>query len=374
MDKVHKKGKILQVSCNGLTNGGVQQVIMTIVSNLSDKYTFDVVCFLEGPEFYDKKFKSYGGKIFRIPNKKHEKFGNRDVDVYFRQFRIIRGVYRILKDNGPYKAIHCHNYQESALCLIAAKLAGVKIRIVHSHNDMTSVNYSKSRKILFNVYKKILNRLVTKRVACSQPAAEYLFGENKAEIIFNAIDMNKFSPEKYLPVEPHSELRILHVGISCGQKNQKFIIKVLEKLKKRGVNFHMTFIGSALAPNEPDYLNELKHLADETGLTQNITFLPHDSDVPEYMHKSDCFIFPSKFEGLGIVVVEAQAMGLHCIVSTAVPKEADLGNVEYIEGYNADEWAEALKKSEKRFVDMSAYSIQNVLKKYVNLYDKGGAE
>lgn len=371
-----KKDKILQVSCNGLTNGGVQQVIMTIVGSLSDRYTFDIVCFLDGPEYYDEKFKSYGGKIFRIPNKKYRKFGDKDVDVYFRQMRIIMGVYRILKENGPYKAIHCHNYQESALCLIPAKLAGVPIRIVHSHNDMTSVNYSKSRKMLFDIYKVVLNRLATKRTACSESAGRYLFGDRKAEVIFNAIDSERFAPEKYadIPVKPHKKLQLLHVGISCGQKNQKFIIKILRRLKARNVDFHMTFIGSALASAEPEYLNELKYLAEKSGLSGNITFLPHDADVPKYMYKSDCFIFPSKFEGLGIVVVEAQAMGLHCIVSSAVPHEADLGNIEYVDGYSSAKWADRITAfrenySGKKFVDMSTYLPESVLKQYINLYD-----
>ena len=89
--------KILEVSCNGLTNGGVQKVIMNIVRNLHDAYTFDIVVFNNEKEFFDEEFESYGGKIFRLPHKKV--FKKKDIDFYFRGFRIFWGVYKILKKN-----------------------------------------------------------------------------------------------------------------------------------------------------------------------------------------------------------------------------------------------------------------------------------
>lgn len=311
--------KILEVSCNGLTNGGVQHVIMEIVKGLSEEYKFDILVFNdEEDEFYTKEFLSYGGKIFRIPNKK--KCGKKDIDFYFRGLRIIKNTYKILKNNGPYKAIHCHNYFESALCLIAAKMAKVDIRIVHSHNDLTNVNYSKLRVIMQKKYQKIINKLATNKIGCSEIANKYLYGKGQnTKVVNNAIDLSKF---KYVDKNIDKEkIRILHVGNFSTQKNQEFLIDIAQELKTKNIKFELTLVGG-----ESDYKKKVIQKIKDLKFDDIIHILPQNTDIYNEMSEADLFLFPSKYEGLGIVLIEAQATGLHCMVSNAIPKEADLGN------------------------------------------------
>lgn len=361
--------KILEVSCNGLTNGGVQQVIMNIVRNLSDDFIFDILVFTKEKEYFDDEFLSYGGKIFRIPHK--DKKNGKEIDFYYRGFNIIYKTYKLLKENGPYKAIHCHNYFESALCLIAAKLAGVKIRIVHSHNDLSVVKYSKSRRLLQAIYKNLINVFATKKVGCSQRANNYLFGKNKNTfVINNAIDLEKFNIKKIsTKLNDTNELRLLHVGNFSSQKNQTFLVEIASKLKEKEIPFNLTLIGGTT-----DYLDRVIDLIKRYNLGNKVKILPSDSNIPYEMYNSDLFLFPSKYEGLGIVLIEAQAVGLHCLVSDAIPLEADLGNIEFIHSYSLEEWTERIQnfatiKHEKKFVDMSTYDIKNIIKIYKKLYN-----
>lgn len=357
--------RILEVSCNGLTNGGVQQVIMNIVKNLSNEYKFDILLFTKGPEYYDKEFLKYGGKIYRIPHR--DRVNGKEIDYYYRAWKIALGTYKILKKNGPYKAIHCHNYFEGAACLAAAKWAGVPIRISHSHNDMSVVKYSKTRQLINKFYKKMLCKYSTKRIGCSKKAIQYLF-DGDGTVVNNAIDLNKFNPKKY----KHStskECRLLHVGNFCGQKNQMYIVEVLKLLKENNINFHMNMVGGGDEKYKQAVLNKIQ----EYELDSFVDVLPHSADIPQIMNNSDLFVFPSLYEGLGIVLIEAQAMGLHCIVSEAVPKEADLGNLEYVNGSDIHMWADRITENIKsgcnrKIVGMKSYDISEISNVYRRLY------
>lgn len=361
--------KILEVSCNGLTNGGVQQVIMSIVRNLASELTFDILVFTDEEEYYDKEFLSYGGKIFRLPHK--AKVNGKEVDFYYRWMKILFGTYKILKRNGPYKAIHCHNYFESSMCLLAARMAGVKIRIVHSHNDLSVVSYSRKRRAFQDIYKKIINKVATQKVGCSQAALNYLFGDDKkGKVIYNAIDLERFKIENVEIGKTLDKARInlLHVGNFSSQKNQLFLIEIAKELRNRSLDFRLTLVGG-----KTQYYNKVLNAINEEKLGKYIEILPQNTDIPTEMYRNDLFLFPSSYEGLGIVLIEAQAMGLHCLVSDAIPIEANLGNIEYVHNMEVNCWVDSIEQCvqqgvTRKVVDMSDYDIKNVVKKYRELY------
>lgn len=357
--------KILEVSCNGLTNGGVQQVMMSIVRNLHNDYKFDMLIFTNEKEYYEDEFLSYGGEIFRIPRKKP--VNGKEIDFYYRGFNIFIGTYKILKKNGPYHAIHCHNYFESSMCLLAAKLAGVKIRIVHAHNDLSNVPYSKSRLIIQNIYKKIMNKCATEKIGCSKKALKYMY-DSEGRVIYNGIDLDRFNEARNKKRLSNSAIQLLHVGNFSPQKNQLFLIDIMEELIKDNVKCQLTLVGG-----KSNYYDDVYKMIISKGLEQYVRILPQNSDIPDVMSNADLFLFPSNYEGLGIVLIEAQAVGLHCIVSKAIPEEADLGNIEFVEDFSKEKWVSRIKYfintySEKKIVDMSSYDIKNVSRQYRKIY------
>ena len=74
---------------------------------------------------------------------------------------------------------------------------------------------------------------------------------------------------------------------------------------------------------------EAKEKARTLGLQEKVLFLGQMSDVSEWYHAMDCFVLPSLFEGLGIVLIEAQACGLTCFVSDVVPRQVDAGGCRF---------------------------------------------
>lgn len=80
------------------------------------------------------------------------------------------------------------------------------------------------------------------------------------------------------------------------------------------------------------------------GLSEKVIFAGRRTDVEKIMSAADAFALPSLFEGLGIVLIEAQSSGLNCFASPGVPEEAKLlDNFEFIPlDIGADEWAERI--------------------------------
>lgn len=363
------KEKILEVSCNGLGKGGVQHVIMNIVTALHEEYAFDVLVFTEGPDYYDDAFRAFGGTIYRIPNKQY--CFKKNIDSYIRGPRIFFGTLKILREHGPYSAIHCHNYFESAFCLLAAKAAGVKIRIAHSHNDASKVPFSRPRLLKQRLLQPIVNRYATRKIGCSRNASDYLFGKDvPALTVLNGIELKPFASGKQNPgYQAGEQIKLLHVGNFIAQKNQLFLVDLMSELRKRNLDFRMTMVGGS----EESYRDQVIRRIQEEGLEDSVTILPPDSDIPEEMRKADLFLFPSRFEGLGIVLIEAQASGLHCLVSGSVPPEADLGNIRYLSTLEVSLWADAVQEIIRRgqprvFVDMEKYDIKNVAEEYRRIY------
>lgn len=363
------KEKILEVSCNGLTNGGVQHVIMNIASSLQEDYTFDALVFTEGPDFFDDAFRALGGEIYRIPNRKWRM--KKNIDSYIRGPRIFLGTLKLLREHGPYTAIHCHNYFESAYCLMAAKAVGVPIRIAHSHNDVSVIRLSRARMVKESLLRPLVNRYATVRLGCSRRAAAYLFGKDvPAAIVLNGIDLEPFASGRENPgYKAGDRIRLLHVGNFSMQKNQLFLVDIMGELKKRNLDFHLTMVGGG----EEAYRDAVMRRIRAEGLEDCIAVLPSDSDIPAQMRSADLFLFPSLFEGLGIVLIEAQASGLHCLAAGCVPPEADLGNLEYLATLDAGLWADAVEKIIHRghrrvFVDMEKYDLRSTAEDYRRIY------
>lgn len=113
---------------------------------------------------------------------------------------------------------------------------------------------------------------------------------------------------------------IIHAGRFSKQKNHVFLIEVFSEFLKECSNAHLVLVGDG--PQKDDIV----HLAVEKGIESNIHFLDVRSDIPEILSAGDIFLFPSLYEGIPLVLVEAQAAYLPCLVSEAInKKEVDMG-------------------------------------------------
>ena len=320
-----KKIRVLEVAYPALNNSGVPAVIMGIVRELHAEFDFGVLVFKTEVGFHENEFRSYGGDIHVI---KCDKPGNRlknGIEKLTRPWRLFWGTRKILTQ-GKYDVIHCHNGRDAGWCLLAARTVGVKVRAVHSHASADPFEHNVWLKMYHNFMQSIINRFSTMRIGCSGIAADAMYGNRvETNVILNAVDLDKFSLSKY-PLRPLNadEPNFIFIGRLVLQKNPFFMLEVFRLLQKRIPSARLKIIGFG------DLKDHMITKIKEFGLENNIDILPHSSDIPEELSKSDILLFPSYFEGFGIVPLEAQAMGVHCFVSNAIPLEVNLGLCDFL--------------------------------------------
>lgn len=194
-------------------------------------------------------------------------------------------------------------------------------------------------------------------------------------VIFNGIDLEKFSQKdifiKDLDIDK-SKINFVTVGRMCEQKNSIFIVKVINEINKLRNDIHLYWLGKG--PDEEKVIN----LIDSYKLNDVITLLGNRKDVGDILSNMDYMIFPSKWEGLPVTLVEAQAAGLSCFISDKITKEADLGLLNVISlQENEFKWAEHINKfineDKKDFskANLEKFNIKNVSKQIDKIYLSG---
>lgn len=366
---VNKKLKVLLTAFNHLDVGGIQKMIMILVKELYGIVDFDIIVFSSKVGYYESEFEKYG-RIFRCPHYEGNSIIRRKVDYYIRYNRIRKYVENIIRENGAYDVLHTNAFFESAPCLEAAYRMGVPVRIAHSHNtgvqDTRSFLIRKINQVYKKVYRERINRFATDCVGCSDAAREYLFGKNSGYVIYNCIEDDKFA---VCTERPWKNLRLLNVGNFVDQKNQVFLIEIFKEIIHLIPDCHLTLIGR-ITP----YFDQVKAKIVQWNLQDSVSILPYDTDIATAMKQSDYFLLPSKFEGLPLVLLEAQKSGMHCFASTSVTEESNCGLVTYIALGNAKEWADTISKfyiesgPQKHPVEMKRFARTTYVHDFLEVY------
>lgn len=359
--------KVLMVSCDGLGRGGVQAVMMSIIREMKDTSLFDMLLFTEHVRYYDEEVLSYGGQIFRVPFYKGPNALLRRLDYYIRGPKIYREVLRIMRENGPYDVIHCNNFFESALCLRAAHKAGIPVRVSHFHDYIGKQRFF--LRCVNQYYLKMIRKYATHKLACSTNAGMSVFqNADEFAVACNSYDEHKFA--KYdEPVKKEEKLNMLQIGSYSDKKNQLFSLEVLKAVLDRGEDAALHFVGFGA------YQEIVKQRVDELDLKAHVHFHEANADTPKLLSQSAAFLFPSKWEGFGIVLLEAQAMGVRCYVSDTVPKDADAGGCCFLPlSAGAEKWAEKILADYQAFkglpgnFDCTAFTTESIMENYRKIY------
>lgn len=368
-----KKLKVLLIAYNNLGKGGIQNQIMGIVRSLKDRVDFDIVIWDNVKDYYSTELKHYGVKIipcFREPGKT---LLRRKADAFIRYGEIRKIIEKVIREYGPYDAIHCNNAYDAAPCLQAAHRAGIPVRISHAHN---TENPALRRKLIYPAYRalyqhnrRIIRKYATHMIGCSKQVTDYFFGKGIGQVVHIGIDLSKFQ-HVGTPERNSKTTHLLHVGSMSEQKNQLFLVEIMEELVKHKPTVHLTMIGGGQV-----YLSKVRTLVTEKGLDQYICIMSPETSVPEAMTAADLFVFPSTFEGFGIVLIEAQSLGLRCFASDIVSQEANCGGIRYLPlAKGAAHWSEMILKEINNGLchiekyDVSKFSVENMSEKIYTLY------
>lgn len=317
-----------------LSASGVPSVIYNFYSHMDRSLVhFDFVAIPSNVEHpYRAKFEQLGSKVFYMP----KKYSGRPMFLY-----------RLMK-KGKYDIVHSHIELASGIYLSIAKAAGVKVRIAHAH--MAFLPYTKfSHKCL----RYILNHVATLKMGCSKDAIRGLFGNENGVVLHNAIDTSKFKYNPLVREKCRKELGINQktvigfVGRLTYQKNIFYLLDIFNEYLKYNANSVLLLIGDG--EEKERFFAQVK----EKNISDKVLFLGARNDVPSLMMAMDCLLLPSRWEGLGMVLVEAQATGLKCYTSlNTVPYEDTkiTSCIRYLDINEAPcKWAEEMNKDSLGF-------------------------
>ncbi len=349
--------------------GGAETFLMKLYRNLDKKkYQMDFAVAVQEKGYYDDEIIAMGGKIFHITPKSQGFFKN-----FSSMVRLVR--------NEKYKyVLRTSQHSLSALELFAAQLGGAKVRIFRSSNSNTTTGRGKDL-MLHKICRFMPRVFANVKIAPSTAAAEFMYGKNcierkKAFLVHNAIDLNvyKYNSENVDKIRREFNLEdkfvVGHVGRFNQQKNHKFLLEIFKKIKEKNNNAVLMLVGTG------ELKNQIDDKIEEMGISDSVIFTGVRSDVPDLLSAMDVFVFPSLYEGMPNVVIEAQATGLPCIIADTITKEADItGLVNYMSlQTSAKEWAEKVGKSintervdtKENFIK-NGYDIRGVTGEFVKL-------
>lgn len=287
---------------------------------------------------------------------------------------------RLLMKEGDYDIVEFHmmSYRWFDLIVLTALFSKAKI-ILHAHTTRIK-NARMIDNIISRVGRSFVNLIYTTKFACSIEAGKAFFNGKAYHLVVNAIDIEKF---KYSPVRRKvyrqalgfkDEFVVGHVGMLSPVKNQIFILEAFERAYKLNQKLRLVLVGDG------HDAKLLRRIIEEKKMNSIVTLLGVRNDVNDLMQAFDLFVLPSLYEGLGMVLIEAQAAGLHCYASEdRVPLSAQVtGNLEYITlDLGVGPWSDALvkssrssypRKSEESAVSNAGYDIKRSISLVETLY------
>ncbi|MFA0331614.1 glycosyltransferase [Vibrio cyclitrophicus] len=321
--------KVLHI-VNGLNPGGVEKWLHDLVLNES---VHDIHILKQNPSegFFEKSLELNGAKISCIPKNKF--------------FYYIRVIAYIKKQNPD--VVHSHLHYSSGLYMLLSFVLGVKCRVTHSHIYTNEKGLGVLRRKYKDMMKIFIRFFSNVRIAVSELSGNCIFHENDFVILPCGIELNSQVQKKV--INGDVPIRIGHIGRFSEEKNHELMFRVAKQLQATDVEFRMIFIGEG---SLKQYFVD-KSL--EMGLTSYVEFKKPTVSVADFLTNDvDLFLFPSKFEGLGLSLIEAQYYGLPCIISSSIPKEAVFGNCYIVNVESEDAESKIVKViKDKNYLEQS---------------------
>ncbi len=346
------KNKILFI-INLWGNGGIEKVILNYCNLLSkEKYDIDVLALDKRESVFTEELKKTGANFLEH---NYVIKGNPIKKQRIRRQIIIEAV-----KNNNYDIVHYHNSLPIAYSYIKSikKISPNTKCILHCHGDNAEAPFVLLKKIQNFIYKRIYRNVPDFCAACSEKAGMWLFDKSiykskEYMTLVNAFDTRTYSFDNVNRVDFRkkygiaSEFTFGTIGRFCYQKNPELTIEILKELKEKELNYKFIWIG-----NGPDY-NLIKDKAKEYDLLNNIVFIESTKDIPKFLSAIDLFILPSRYEGLCLVLIEAQSSGLDIIAFDNCSREVDITHkIEYLSINDKNKWVDSI---EKKIRDYSNY-------------------
>lgn len=365
LEVVLERGNILQIlHVVGVMNrGGTEAMIMNLYRCIDrSKIQFDFVVHTDKEGLYDKEILGLGGRIYHCPRY-----------VITNHFQYVQWWKQFLSDHGSdYRIVHGHIGSTAAIYLSIAGKNGA-FTIAHSHNTKGKLS---PREIVYRILSYRTRFTADFFFACSPEAGRDRFGRKITEgdrfrVVRNAIDASEFRYDEAVRYTVRDELGIGkeelvigHVGRFEEQKNHRFLIDCFSRITESRRDARLLLVGDG------SLRKEIENRAEAAGLRDKVIFAGIREDVNRFLMAMDVFVFPSLYEGLGVVLIEAQASGLPCVISDTIPDEAVITD-ELVQKLSLKD---GLQNWEKKILLAASLQRNDCTEQIVNKgYDAGSA-
>lgn len=371
-----QRKKILQVNIDNTGGNGAFSLIMYLYGYLKKDFIFDY--FTMGRFTKNSVYSEIvdaGGKCFSANLRKNKLIGHIKLPFVF---------FNYLKQNH-YEIVHIHSEvaYKHFLYAVAARFAGVKKIIIHSHSCNIDGNNKGIKYICHIVLRSIVNKLGTDYLACSEPAATWMFkkqilNSDRFRYLHNGIAPKayKFSAqkrsEKRKELGVSSNIVLGHVGALKKVKNQERLLDIVKSINNS--QYKLLLIGDGKDRSK------LENKAKLLGIEEQIIFLGNRTDVADVLQAIDVFVFPSIFEGIPMALIEVQATGVPIVASDSINKAIKINNnIRFVSlEKNNLFWIKAIIEAQNnnlgvigyKNVSLSKYNIENSAKELSLLYKK----
>jgi len=369
-----KRKRILHVNIDNNGGNGAFSLVRYLYEHLSDDYIFDY--YTMGNFVKDAVWNEIiqnGGLCESANLRKNKLLGHILLPYRF---------YKFLKKNS-YEVVHIHSEvaYKHFLYAIAAKAIGTKKIIIHSHSNDIDGDNKGLKLLLHNFLRKRVNKYGTYFLACSQPAADWMFDKsvltsNKFFLLCNGIAPEKYRfseairERKRVELGVNNKIVVGHVGGLKKVKNQSFLVDIISKLDAN--KYVLILVGDG--EDKEKITEKVKQLKCE----KRVMLLGSRNDVNEILQAMDIFVFPSFFEGIPMALIEAQSVGLPALVSNAINRDIRINNNVFFYSLkkNANDWADFVEANWNKHlktngydnINHSIYNIKNSAEKLREIY------
>lgn len=329
---------------HGLASGGTDSFVLTLTKGLiEDGYDVTIAMAVDPdspPQFREAEAIALGAKIYKTS----------DLDGIKKILRHCKRLYQFLKAE-KFDVFHANMDLFNGLNMPVAWLAGVPVRVCHSHTSSSQYETKTGKHFVVNVYRIIMRASLwlfsNRRCGCSEMAMDYLFQnrwkqDDLSQIVYNGVDFARFTYDGFNKEQRKEELGLpksqllITVGRFSTEKNPFFTIQIMQELYKLRPELHLIWIGDG------EMRSQMESEIGEAG-SKYIHLLGAKKNVNDYLRCADLFLMPSLFEGLPIAPIEAQAANLPCVLSDSITQQVNLGLCQFISlEESAATWAEAM--------------------------------
>ncbi|MCX4313391.1 MAG: glycosyltransferase [Clostridia bacterium] len=360
--------RVLQVLSSLNRISGVANVVMNYYRMIHDKIEFDFLLYAPVQDSFAEEAESMGARLYYIPKFTALSFGKYKKKV--KEFFKAHG--------GEYDIVHIHELMSQRIIMPIAHRCGIKV-VMHSHGpypDRKMVGLVKSvrNRFLLSGFDKNADYYL----ACSKHAATAFKARKDVKVLKNGVDVKRYMHGDNMRGElgiDDNTFVVGSVGRITAQKNPLAIIDIFAAVHSLNNNSMLVLAGDG----DDESISLIKRRIAENNIQDNVMMLGNCKTVPKLMRGFDAFLMPSLWEGLPVVLVEAQAVGLPCFCSENIPQEADLiGNMVYIDlSDDYKVWAENIlnghRASESQVLDgfiKTGYDLNSNSAELLNIYDE----